>query len=47
MKLNRFFRRRHWDEERVRELATYLEFETAENISRGMDCRRSPRSRSS
>jgi predicted permease len=36
MKLNRFFRRRHWDEERVRELATYLEFETAENISRGM-----------
>ncbi|MGC2745222.1 MAG: ABC transporter permease, partial [Candidatus Angelobacter sp.] len=36
MKLNRFFRRRQWDEERARELAAYLEIETAENIARGM-----------
>ena len=32
----RFFRRRHWDEERARELAHYLETETADNIARGM-----------
>ncbi|HEU4416347.1 MAG TPA: ABC transporter permease [Candidatus Angelobacter sp.] len=32
----RFFRRRHWDEERSRELAAYLEIETAENVARGM-----------
>jgi predicted permease len=32
----RFFRRRHWDEERDRELESYLEIETDENIARGM-----------
>jgi len=36
MSLRRFFRRRHWDEERARELAVYLEMETAENVERGM-----------
>jgi len=36
MKLSRFFRRRQWDEERERELAAYLELETAENVARGM-----------
>src|SRR5260370_242153 len=32
----RFFRRRAWDEERARELETYLQIETDENIARGM-----------
>jgi putative ABC transport system permease protein len=32
----RFFRRRHWDEERARELEAYLQIETDENIARGM-----------
>jgi putative ABC transport system permease protein len=32
----RFFRREHWDQERQRELQTYLEIETDENIARGM-----------
>src|SRR6266852_7994205 len=32
----RFFRRRHWDRERSRELQAYLEIETDENIARGM-----------
>jgi predicted permease len=32
----RFFRRRHWDEERTRELEAYLQIETDENIARGM-----------
>ena len=32
----RFFRRRRWDEERARELESYLETETDENIARGM-----------
>ncbi len=32
----RFFRRRHWDEERAHELEAYLEAETDENIARGM-----------
>src|SRR5205823_10916571 len=36
MKFSRFFRRRQWDEERARELAAYLEIETAENVARGM-----------
>jgi hypothetical protein len=31
-----FFRRNHWDDERARELETYLEIETADNIARGM-----------
>ena len=36
MSWTKFFRRRRWDEERKQELSTYLEIETAENISRGM-----------
>src|SRR4249920_4228839 len=36
MSLSRFLRKRHWDEERARELEAYLEIETAENIARGM-----------
>jgi predicted permease len=36
MSLSRFFRRRHWDEERARELEAYIEAETDENIARGM-----------
>ncbi len=32
----RFFRRASWDQERERELQTYLEIETGENIARGM-----------
>jgi len=32
----RFFRRDAWDEERTRELETYLQIETDENIARGM-----------
>jgi predicted permease len=36
MSWTRYFRRRRWDEERARELETYLEIETDENIARGM-----------
>jgi putative ABC transport system permease protein len=36
MRLTRFFRRAHWDEERARELDSYLEEETADNVARGM-----------
>ncbi|HEV8040445.1 MAG TPA: ABC transporter permease [Bryobacteraceae bacterium] len=36
MALSRFFRRRHWDAERARELRGYIEIETDENIARGM-----------
>ena len=32
----RFFRRKQWDEERKRELESYLEMETAENLERGL-----------
>ena len=32
----RFFRRRRWDEERAREMESYLEMETDENVARGM-----------
>ena len=32
----RFFRRRHWDDIRSRELESYVEIETADNIARGM-----------
>jgi predicted permease len=32
----RFFRRRRWDEERARELQSYLEMETDENVARGL-----------
>ena len=33
---SRFFRRRYWDRERSRELQTYIDIETGENIARGM-----------
>src|SRR5215470_8303562 len=36
MSWRRFLRRRWWDEERAREIDSYLEIETAENIARGM-----------
>lgn len=36
MSWKRFFRRERWDEERARELQTYLEIEADENIGRGM-----------
>src|SRR6202047_3905040 len=36
MAWKRFLRRRTWDEERARELETYLQIETDENIARGM-----------
>ncbi len=36
MPWTRFFRRARWNEERERELQTYLEIETEENIARGM-----------
>ncbi|HEV2419590.1 MAG TPA: ABC transporter permease [Terriglobia bacterium] len=36
MSWRRFLQRRKWDEERGRELASYLETETEENIARGM-----------
>jgi predicted permease len=36
MSWQRFLKRRWWDQEREREIAAYLETETAENIARGM-----------
>jgi putative ABC transport system permease protein len=36
MSWNRFLRRASWDEERAREIDSYLEIETADNIARGM-----------
>jgi putative ABC transport system permease protein len=36
MSWSRFFRRRYWDQVRARELDAYIEFETDENIARGM-----------
>jgi hypothetical protein len=36
MHWSRFFRRKHWDEERTRELEAYLEIEIDENLARGM-----------
>ncbi len=36
MSWSRFFRRTHWDEVRAREIETYLEIETEENMARGM-----------
>ena len=36
MSIKRFFHRTRWDEERRRELETYLAIETDDNISRGM-----------
>lgn len=36
MAWQRYFRRKHWDRERSRELDSYIDAETAENIMRGM-----------
>jgi putative ABC transport system permease protein len=36
MTLGRFLRRGWWDDERARELESYLQFETDENVARGM-----------
>ncbi|HTV56536.1 MAG TPA: permease prefix domain 1-containing protein, partial [Terriglobia bacterium] len=36
MAWRRFFRRDFWDRERSREIETYLEVETAENVAQGM-----------
>ena len=36
MSWRRFLKRRWWDEERAREIAAYLETETADNMARGM-----------
>src|SRR6186997_1112794 len=36
MSLRRFFRRRHWDDERARELEAYLDQEIDDNVARGM-----------
>jgi predicted permease len=36
MQWTRFFRRKRWDRERARELESYLQVETDENIARGM-----------
>src|SRR4051812_18970957 len=32
----RFFRRRQWDEERARELQSYVDMETEDNVARGL-----------
>jgi predicted permease len=34
--VSRFFRRKHWDEERAREIESYIDIETDHNIARGM-----------
>ena len=36
MRWLRFFRRERWDIERARELESYVDIETDENIARGM-----------
>src|SRR5579875_547970 len=36
MRLNRFFRRAHWDRDRLAEMESYVQIETDENIARGM-----------
>ena len=36
MSWRRFLKRRWWDDERAREIAEYLETETADNMARGM-----------
>ncbi|HWC99943.1 MAG TPA: ABC transporter permease [Candidatus Sulfopaludibacter sp.] len=36
MSWSRYFRRRHWDQERCRELDAYLQMETDDNVARGM-----------
>src|SRR5690242_20741326 len=36
MAIKRFLRRAQWDGERAREMESYLEMETADNVARGM-----------
>jgi hypothetical protein len=36
MSLRRFFHRSAWDDERARELESYLQIETDENVAAGM-----------
>jgi hypothetical protein len=36
MSLGRFFRRAHWDRERLQEIESYVHIETDENVARGM-----------
>jgi predicted permease len=36
MGLGRFFKRAHWDRERLREMESYVQIETDENVARGM-----------
>ncbi len=36
MRFARFFHRHYWDQERARELQSYIEIETSDNIARGM-----------
>jgi predicted permease len=36
VRLTRFFRRRYWDDERRRELQSYIDQEIADNVARGM-----------
>lgn len=39
MSLGRFFRRAKWDQERLKEIESYLQIETDENVARGMPYR--------
>jgi hypothetical protein len=36
MEWSRFFRRKQWDQERAEEVEAYVQFETADNVARGM-----------
>ena len=36
MGLGRFFRRSHWDQERLQEIESYIQIETDENVARGL-----------
>lgn len=36
MGVERFFRRAHWDRQRMQEIESYIQIETDENIARGM-----------
>ena len=36
MRLKRFFRRSAWNDERGREIESYLQMETEDNVARGM-----------
>jgi MacB-like periplasmic core domain len=36
MSIRRFFRRKHWDRDRLQEIESYVQIETDENVARGM-----------